>query len=82
MCGFKVTYQVSVLKPTIGSIYTTVVNNTNPYGVLAKTGGIEFIIPSESLRGCHISRGDWIKVKVTCVRYNDEKYQCIGDLII
>lgn len=95
-CIYLVTYKIEILKPTIGMIFLTLVNVIDKDGILTEHNNIKLFIPSTSLltdweyngdyfydskNDLKISVGNWVKVEIIYMRYDDHNYECIGKLI-
>lgn len=93
-CKFKVSYNIYTLKPENDHIYNVLVSNIFKEGIFCEYNRIKILIPVSCLTqyvfenktfindNKHIIQtGDWIKVQITNVRYDDQNYQCIAKLV-
>jgi len=92
-CIFKVKYDIVSLKPQPGHVYVGFVNIIFKEGIFVEYHNIKILIPYTSMKNWvyktstytlddrTVSVGDWIKVLIGSVRYDNHTYQCIGSII-
>ena len=91
-CIFTVSYDICTLKPEIGHVYKVLISSIFKEGIFCEYNNIKILIPSTELKqytfqnkilvskDSTIQIGDWIKIRIQNVRYDDQNYQCIAKL--
>lgn len=91
-CIFTVSYDICSLKPEIGHVYKVLVSSIFKEGIFCEYNNIKILIPNSELQSFSyqneklvspeytIQTGDWIKIRIHNVRYDDQNYQCIARL--
>lgn len=94
VCIFNVKYDLITLKPESGHVYTCNVNWIyKEGGIFVEYNNINILIPYAYLTDWKyknnyyfkddrkISVGDWVKVRIITVKYENHTYPCIGTII-
>ncbi len=80
---FLVSFNVEILKPEIGKIFTDEICMIFPYGILVNIKKcMKVFISHETLLTPtkKLNKGDIITVKITDVKYSKQKFICIGEI--
>ena len=94
-CVFVVSFEIQTLKPEVGMDIVGNVLNVFPYGILLQTKSeMKLFVPEDKMEGYEynsmlenyskgkskIRRGDDVKIKIIAVKYENKKYECIGEI--
>lgn len=71
-----VSFTASVLKPTVGQTVNGVVDRVIPKGVFVKHDYMSVFVPD-----CKFKCGEHVNISIQAIKYDTNKFNCIGKLI-